>query len=217
MHYPIFSSIVNTVDTQLEKRGISAEAFSTWENSKINATGLELEIGLSKVSQYMKSLSINFDWDGFRERSLAKQLEGMDSHPFLKIDKLNESSIVPTIDVEMAWLFDVNLCQPEIPELSGNYRIEQASAWMESINRQVNHLLVNDDIITRWHIEIEGDENGKYLSAINLISYFQYRIDTPKSLNEVKHYVSRRLHDLLLKANKVLYIADEILNETIAA
>tara|TARA_R110002096_G_scaffold78670_1_gene185056 strand:- start:16197 stop:16850 length:654 start_codon:yes stop_codon:yes gene_type:complete len=217
MHYPIFSSIVNTVDTQLEKRGISAETFSTWENSKINATGLELEIGLSKVSQYMKSLSINFDWDGFRERSLAKQLEGMDSHPFLKIDKLNESSIVPTIDVEMAWLFDVNFCQPEVPELSGNYRIEQASAWMESINRQVNHLLVNDDIITRWHIEIEGDENGKYLSAINLISYFQYRIDTPKSLNEVKHYVSRRLHDLLLKANKVLFIADEILSETIAA
>ena len=35
-------------------------------------------------------------------------------------------------------------------------------------------LLISDDIITRWHIEVDGDKDGKYLSAINLISYFQY-------------------------------------------
>lgn len=217
MHYPIFSSIVNTIDIQLEKRGISAKTFSTWENSKINATGLELEINLSKVSKYMKTLSINFDWDGFREHSLAKQLEGMESHPFLKIDKLNESKISPTIDVEVSWLFDVGLCQPELPNHSGNYRIEKASEWMDSVNKKVNQLLIKDDIITRWHIEIEGDEQGRYLSAINLISYFQYQLTSPKSLNEVTHFVSRRLHDLLLKANKVIFIADEILAESVAA
>lgn len=217
MHYPIFNSVINTIDTKLEKRGIRAHKFNTWENNKINAAGLELEITLSKVSQFMQSLSINFDWDGFRERALANRLEGMESHPFLKIEKLSETEVIPTIDIEMTWLFDVDLCQPELAGEAGNYRIEKASQWMETVSKRVNELLKEADIITRWHIEIEGDENGKYLSAINLISYFQYQLDGPKSLNEVNQFVSKRLQDLLLKANKVIYLADEILSESVAA
>lgn len=217
MHYPIFNSVVNTIDTKLEKRGIRTHKFNTWENNKINAAGLELEITLSKVSQFMQSLSINFDWDGFRERALANRLEGMESHPFLKVEKLSETEVIPSIDIEMTWLFDVELCQPELPGETGNYRIEKASQWMESISKRVNALLRESDIITRWHIEIEGDENGKYLSAINLISYFQYQLDEPKSLNEVNQFVSKRLQDLLLKANKVIYLSDEILGESVAA
>ncbi len=217
MHYPIFNSIVHTVDTRLEKRGIKAQKFSTWENNKINATGLELEISLSKVSQFMKSLSINFDWDSFRERALAKRLDGMESHPFLKIEKLNESEIAPSIDIEMTWLFDIEKCQPEVPGESGNYRIEKASRWMESISKRVNEMLKDENIITRWHIEIEGDKNGRYLSAINLISYFQYQFETPKSVNDVKRLVEQRLQELLLKANRVIYLSDEILQKTIAA
>ncbi len=217
MHYPIFNSIVNTVETQLGKRGIQTTKFRTWEDNKIHATGLELIINLNKASHYMDSLSINFDWDSFRETTMAKDLEGMDSHPFLQIETLTKSNVTPTIDVEMSWLFEIETCQPQIPGEAGNYRVEKASRWMESISKKVNELLAEDDIITRWHIEIDGDEEGRYLSAINLISYFQYDLTPPKSLNEVKRLVSKKLQDLLLKANKVIYIADEILEESVAA
>ncbi|MBD3616038.1 MAG: hypothetical protein HUJ22_05645 [Gracilimonas sp.] len=217
MHYPIFNSIVNTVESQLGKRGIKTNKFRTWEDNKIHATGLELIIDLKEASGYMESLSINFDWDSFRETTMAKELDGMESHPFLKIETLTKSSIKPTIDIEMSWLFDIDTCQPEVPGEAGNYRIEKASRWMESISKKVNELLSDNDIITRWHIEIDGDENGRYLSAINLISYFQYELTSPKSLNEVQHLVGRKLHDLLLKANKVIYSSNEILDESIAA
>lgn len=217
MQYPIFNSIINTVDTNLERRGISTELFKTWENNKINATGLELEINLSKISNYLRSLTINFDWDSFREATLAKKLDGMESHPFLAIDKLKNSKITPTIDVEMAWFFEEKACQPINPDKNGNYRVESASLWMESVSKDVNELLAKDDIITRWHVEIEGDQNGKYLSAINLISYFQYQLDSPTTLNEVNQFVSRRLQDLLFKANKVINISDAILSKEIAA
>tara|TARA_R110002049_G_scaffold177874_2_gene345070 strand:- start:276 stop:929 length:654 start_codon:yes stop_codon:yes gene_type:complete len=217
MHYPIFNSIVNTVKSQLGKRGIKTNKFRTWEDNKIHATGLELIIDMDDASAYMESLSINFDWDSFRETTMAKELEGMDSHPFLKIETLTKSSIKPTIDVEMSWLFDIDTCQPQVPGEAGNYRIQKASQWMESISKKVNDLLADDDIITRWHIEIDGDENGRYLSAINLISYFQYDLVTPKSLNEVQHLVGRKLHDLLLKANKVIFSSNEILDDSLAA
>jgi hypothetical protein len=217
MQYPIFNSITNTVDINLERRGISTELFKTWENSKINATGLELEINLSNISNYLRSLSINYDWDSFREASLAKKLIGMEDHPFLKIDKLKNTKITPTIDVEIAWFFDEELCQPNNPDKNGNYRVENASLWMESVSKDVNELLAEDNIITRWHVEIEGDQNGKYLSAINLISYFQYEFDSPSSLNEVNQFVSRRLQDLLFKANKVINISDKILSKAVAA
>ncbi|MDZ7756118.1 MAG: hypothetical protein U5K35_06860 [Rhodohalobacter sp.] len=178
---------------------------------------MELIINLDEVSDFMHSLSINFDWDSFRETSMAKELDGMESHPFLKIETLTKSAVKPTIDVEISWLFDVDLCQPKVSGENGNYRVEQASRWMESISNKVNDLLKDDDIITRWHIEIDGDENGRYLSAINLISYFQYELTSPKSLNDVKHIVSRKLHDLLFKANKVIFLSDEILEESVAA
>lgn len=217
MHYPIFNSIVNTVESQLAKRGINTNKFRTWEDNKIHATGLELMIDLSDASGFMDNLSINFDWDSFRETTMAKELEGMEGHPFLKIETLTKSSVKPTIDVEMSWLFDIDTCQPEIPNETGNYRIKKASQWMESISKEVNGLLADDDIITRWHVEVDGDENGRYLSAINLISYFQYELTSPKSLAEVHHLVSRKLQDLLLKANKVIFSSNQILEESVAA
>lgn len=217
MEYPIFNSIINTIDHNLESRGISTNMFKTWENSKINATGLELEINLSTISDYIRSMSINFDWDSFREASLAKKLEGQETHPFLKVDKLKNTNIIPTIDVEMTWFFEEETCQPVSPDKNGNYRVENSSIWMESVSKDVNQLLAKDDIITRWHVEIEGDQYGKYLSAINLISYFQYKIESPRSLEEVNKLVSRRLQDLLFKANKVINISDHILSKAVAA
>lgn len=217
MQYPIFNSIISTIDSNLESRGIPTDMFKVWENNKINATGLELELNLSKLSNFIQSISINFDWDSFREASLAKKLNGMDSHPFLKMDNLKNSNITPTIDIEMTWVFEEKTCQPVRPDKNGNYRVENASLWMESVSKDVNTLLAKDDIITRWHVEIEGDQYGKYLSAINLISYFQYQIQSPKSLDEVNQLVSKRLQDLLFKANKVIKISDEILSKAVAA
>lgn len=217
MQYPIFNSIVNTVESQLGKRGISTNKFRTWKDNKIYATGLELNISLQEASDYIDSLSINFDWDSFRETSMAKGLEGMESHPFLKIEPFTESTVKPTIDVEMMWLFNIETCQREKAGRSGNYRIEEASKWMENISKDVNQLLADDDIITRWHVEIDGDENGRYLSAINLISYFQYQLTEPESLNEVQEIVKRKLNDLLLKANKVIFTSNKILDKSLAA
>ncbi len=217
MHYPIFNSIVNTVNTQLDKRGIKSQKFKTWEDNKINAIGLELLIELKNSSDFLQALSINFDWDSFREATVAKQLEGMNSHPFLKIKKLFKSPVPSTIDIEISWLFDIERCQPEYPEKEGNYRIEQASLWMEAISKQINTLLKDQNIITRWHIEIEGDESGKYLSAINLISYFQYEFTSPKTVNDINNVVSKKFQDLLLKASKVIHLCDEVLQESIAA
>ncbi|MBO6793776.1 MAG: hypothetical protein JJ895_07695 [Balneolaceae bacterium] len=217
MHYPIFKSIVNTVQTQLGKRGIESNKFKTWEDSKINAIGLELEVGLSNDSSFVDALSINFDWDSFRETQVARKLEGMHEHPFLKIEKLSEVEVSPTIDVEMTWVFDIEACQPQQNGKEGNYRIEQASKWMESISKQINDLLKNENLITRWHIEIEGDEHGKYLSAINLISYFQYELSAARDLNDLQKHVARRLQELLLRGNRVISMADSILKETVAA
>lgn len=217
MHYPIFNSIVNTVDRQLNKRGINSRKFKTWEDNKINAIGLELIIGLENTSTFVDALAINFDWDSFRETSVAKKLSGMETHPFLKIEKLAQSSVSPSIDIEMTWMFDTSMCQPIVSGKQGNYRIEYASEWMESISKQVNELLKNENIITRWHIEIEGDENGKYLSAINLISYFQYEFSTPKTVNEVNEYVSSKLQNLLLRAVRVIHKCDDVLKESVAA
>jgi hypothetical protein len=217
MQYPIFNSIVNTVESQLGKRGISTNKFRTWKDNKIYATGLELNISLQEASSYIDSLSINFDWDSFRETSMAKGLEGMESHPFLKIEPFTETAVMPTIDVEMMWLFNIDTCQREEHGRSGNYRIDEASKWMENISNEVNELLADDDIITRWHVEIDGDENGRYLSAINLISYFQYQLVELKSLNEVQDIVKRKLNDLLLKANKVIFTSNKILDKSLAA
>lgn len=217
MQYPIFKSIVNSIELQLEKRGINPKGFKVWENTKINATGLEIDIGLENTSEFIKSLCINFDWDSFRETNTAKNLVGMESHPFLKVESLVESEIKPSIDIEMSWKFNTDICQPIINGESGHYRVEKAGKWMEEISKKVNTLLFNDDIITRWHIEIEGDEMGKYLSSINLISYFQFDLDEPQSVNDVYNFVSSKVNELLLKANKVIFLSDHIVKDSVAA
>ena len=107
--------------------------------------------------------------------------------------------------------------QPSLPGKEGNYRIEQASKWMESISSDINAILKNQNIITRWHVEIEGDENGKYLSAINLISYFQYELRSIHNLNNLQTHISRGLQDLLLKGSRVISKCDEILKASVAA
>lgn len=209
MQYPIFQSVVNKINSSLAKRNINVLKFKIWEEAKINAAGLEIEIGLKESTNHLFRLDINFDWDMFREASLANQLDGTDKHPMLKQRHLTEVSIRPSIDVELVWHFDVNKSQPRETGGNAEYRIKMAGEWMGSVSRDVNELLISDDIITRWHLEIEGDHDGKYLSAIQLISYFQFSMQELKSLNEVHSYVDRKLTHLLYKANRIIKIADK--------
>lgn len=216
MTYPIFHSVVNCIESELNKRDINLKTFKTWNEDRINATGLEIVIDLKDKSDFLKALSFNFDWDRFRETVLARQLEGMEEHPFLQEENMVSTSISPIIDIEVTWLYDEQKSQPEINATNGNHRLEAASKWMEQISTQVNELLVEDDIITRWHVEVEGDEYGRYLSAINLISYFQYTMENLKSLNEVHQFVVDRLQKLLLKSNRILKLSDRTLGEIAA-
>lgn len=213
MIYPIFNSVANTLESEIAKRDIKLSTFRTWNEDRINATGLEIVIDLSGSANFLKALSINFDWDRFRETTLAGQLEGMEEHPFLQEENRVKSTVAPVIDIELTWIFDEKNSQPLTPGQNGNHRIEAAGQWMEQISKETNELLADDDIITRWHIEVEGDEHGKYLSAINLISYFQYTLTDLKSLNEVHQFVTRRFLELLVKANKVLKISENTLCE----
>lgn len=216
MTYPIFNSVVNRIESELNKRDISISTFKTWNEDRINATGLEIVIDLSPKAHFLKALSINFDWDRFRETVLARQLDGMEEHPFLQEENMVSTSISPLIDIEMSWLFDEEQVQPQVQVEKGVSRIEAASIWMEKISSEVNELLAEDDIITRWHVEVEGDEHGKYLSAINLISYFQYTLTDLKSLNGVHQFVGSRLQELLLKSNQVMKISDSIIEDVAA-
>lgn len=216
MTYPIFNSVVNRIESELQKRDILIKTFKTWNEDRINATGLEMIIDASRSSSFIKGLSFNFDWDRFREASLARQLEGMEEHPFLQDDNMTTSTVAPLIDIEVTWIFNEEKSQPGLSSSYEDNRIDQASKWMEEINANVNKVLKDDDIITRWHVEVEGDEQGKYLSAINLISYFQYTMNDLKSLNEVHEFVGNTLQKLLNKSNRVLKIADQTL-ESIAA
>lgn len=208
MQYPIFHSIVNKVQASLSKSKINVSKFRTWEETQINATGLEIWIDLTDSTRHLKAVSINIDWDRFRETTIAKQLQGTEKHPLLKAPHLVETNVDPVIDIEVVWYFDQDKCQPSTTNGDGNYRINVASQWMAEASKQVNQLLVSDDIITRWHIEIEGDEKGKYLTAINLISYFQYPLSDLDCLKNVHKYMERKIHNLLYKINRVIRIAD---------
>lgn len=216
MKYPIFTSVINQIKSDLDERNVKIKTFRTWNEDRINATGLEIVIDLADRVNYIKELSFNFDWDRFRETVLARQLDGMDDHPLLQEENMISTNISPVIDIEVTWLFDEEKSQPPVPGKNGNHRLEAASEWMEQISEKVNRLLADDDIITRWHIEVEGDEYGKYLSAINLISYFQYTLAELHSLNGVHEFVTNRLKDLLLKSNKVMKIADQTLENAAA-
>lgn len=208
MQYPIFQSLVNKINSSLNKKNINVVNFKTWEESRINAAGLEIVINLKDSTNHLKQLNINFDWDRFREAALANQLRGTDEHPMLKQKHLTSVNVAPSIDVELVWHFDERSSQPANGNGEANYRIQMAGEWMEKVSREVNEFLASDDIITRWHLEIDGDSEGKYLSAINLISYFQFSMEDLKSLNEVLNYVDRKLTHLLFKANRIIKIAD---------
>ena len=215
MNYPIFQSIVNTIRSDIESKHIRIENFRTWQDNTIFATGLELSIQLKPLTKFFDTLSINFDWDQYREYQIAKNLEGLDNHPLLETNELAKSIPKPTIDVELMWVFNSEKAQPVMTNGEGNYRMDFASSWMEQITQNQQLKLQQGPNITRWHVEIEGDKEGKYLSTIQLISYFQFNLSDLVNMQELQEFVQKSLKELLVRSSRVIQTSEDTITKAI--
>lgn len=213
--YPLFESIIDHVRQSITNTSVSE--FKRWNNDMINATGLELKADLGN-DKPVRILTINFDWDKFKEQSLAKQL-GVEKHPLItdankKFKTANSAE--PGIEIEVVWhITPPNLGHIEDNQL-GDSRLKEASKWMQKISHEVNTLLVIDKVITRWHIDIEGDLNGRYISDAMLITYFHYDLLHLKTIDELNSFVQRRINYLMYKTNKIIKIVGGIFKEIAA-
>ncbi len=207
MNYPIFSAIVNQMETRLARRAINIDQFRVWNEDKINATGLEIGVDLTNRSSHVNRLVINLDWDKFREASLAKQLPGMEKHPLVKDNTYHRDSISPYVDVETIWYFDEQALYGKLKSTIGNRRMEAASHWMEHINAELKRVFTEESLITRWHVEIEGDINGRYVTDMSLISYSQFHLDSFDSLNDIHEHLEKNIQLLLQRTDVIIKIA----------
>lgn len=209
MNYPIFDSIVKNVEAELSKRSIKIDSFRTWNEPAINATGLELGVHLDDISKTLKEVVINMDWDKFREAKMATELRGMEAHPFLKEKISNLENVKAAMDVEVIWNLDENIILNICNHPHTSKRLETASNWMENINKRANFLLKNEDIMTRWHVELEGDLNGRYVSNMSLISYFQYSLDDCHTIFDVHNYIQNKLKRILDTTRRLMILTEE--------
>lgn len=213
MNYPIFSALVNQMETRLSRRAIKLDQFRVWTEDKINATGLEIGLDLCNRSDKVKRLVVNLDWDKFREASLARQLPGMDKHPLLKDSTFNRKSVTPYIDVETIWYFDEQVLYEKLASRVGNRRMEAASHWMEHINKELKRVFTQENLITRWHMEIEGDIQGRYVTDMSLISYLQYPLDAYTSLNDIHSHLEENFQVILQRTDAIMTIASRTLEK----
>ena len=209
MNYPIFSAIVNQLENRLSERGIEVDQFRSWNEEKINATGLEIGIDLTSRSNHINRAAINMDWDKFREAGLASQLPGMKKHPLLNSDAFSGKQLETYIDVETIWYFNEEVLYRKLDSSVGNRRIEAASHWMESINRELKHVFTEDNLITRWHVEVEGDINGRYVTGMSLISYRQFTLDQFYALDDIHRHVEHNIQNILIRTEDLLKIASK--------
>ncbi len=213
MNYPIFSAIVNQMEVRLARRAINIDQFRVWNEDKINATGLEIGVNMANRSNHVQRLVINLDWDKFREASLARQLPGMEKHPLLKEKVFNRKNLRPYLDVETIWYFDEQVLYRKLKSLVGNRRMEAASHWMEYINAELKRVLTKENLITRWHMEIEGDIDGRYVTDMSLISYLQYPLDSFQALNDIHGYLEKNIQLILQRTDVIMKIASKTLEK----
>lgn len=213
--YPLFDSIAKHVTNGL--KGNPVNRIKRWHNEMLNATGLEIRADLGFAGP-IKSVTINFDWDRFKEFGLAKQLK-MQEHPLI-IQENKESAplknVLPSIEIEVAWHISPPISGHVNDDRLGDERLKQASIWMQQISHDVNTLLVVDKVISRWHIDIEGDMHGKFISDAMLMAYFNYDLSELRSIEQVDKFVKKRLNYLIYKTGKVIKIARNVLKEAAA-
>lgn len=207
MKYPIFKSMIKKIETELSDRNIIPSKFRVWNDPTINAAGLELALEPTDAGCGVREITINLDWDSFREAKLAAQMEGMAKHPLIRKKELISGKVPVTIDIETAWHFDEKQII-DLP-LNGNVdaRISYASMWMNSLNQELAFMLQTGKLLHRWHIEVDGDLNGKYISAMSLLLYHQYSFSDAKTLSAVHEEVSIKLDTILRKSSLVLDLA----------
>jgi hypothetical protein len=141
----------------------------------------------------------------------------MERHPLLvKSGATEEFSVTPSMDVEVTWNLNPNSVLNDSNGRADTDRIERASNWMDSINKRVHETLPADYIISRWHIEVDGDTVGRYLSNMSLISYFQFTLNHMSELNNILDFISKRLQLILVRSNRIIQIAESSLR-TVAA
>ncbi len=208
MDYPIFNSIINHIQEELNRHELPIQQFKKWQEQAINASGLEIAINLSEITPFINLVEINLDWDKFKEIRLARQLKGMEQHPLLKKPSLPEANIDPNIDVEITWHFNEQMILDEELTGEGSGKIETASQWMQGVNQHLQSFLPEDNLTNRWHVEIEGSDEEKYISDMNLISYLQYGLAGEAELNDIHNKVTKKIKQLLILTNKVVEVAE---------
>lgn len=210
MGYPIFNSISNFVKSELEHRNVTVSKFRQWEEALIKASGFEVIVDLNTREGRTKNIVINWDWDQYKEYTLAKQLKGMSEHPLLQNKQLSRFGLEPTVDIEVAWVIDEELIQKMSTNAEGSQRVDVASKWMKEVNKVLSYSSSRDTMINRWHVEIDGDEYGKYLSTISLISYFQFNFVDLQELEQIHRYLDKKLQQLLLISSRVMRVLDTV-------
>lgn len=217
MKYPIFNTFINRIKSDLNRKNIEPAEFNVWTDETINATGLEIKIDLSSLSNHVRDVTINFDWDKFREINCARQLPGMEKHPLLASNiTVEHSSVLPGMDVEVTWNLKPDVVLNGHSENVDSDRIERASIWMDNINKRIHDTLPADYIISRWHIEVDGDTVGRYLSTMSLISYFQFTLNQMNDLNQILEFISKKLQLILVRSNRIIQIAESSLKSVAA-
>src|SRR5690606_26877609 len=147
MNYPIFNSFINRIKSDLLKKNITPKEFTVWTEDTINATGLEIKIDLTSVSSYVTNVTINIDWDKFREISCAKQLDGMEKHPLLTGKSSENYDINPSMDVEVTWSLNQNMILNDKNQSGDSKRLDRATQWMDNMNKRIHEVLPSDYII----------------------------------------------------------------------
>ena len=215
MKYPIFNSIITVIETELASRGITPERFKVWQDGTLHATGLELALKLQDDDSGVREITINFDWDTFREAKLARLLEGMSQHPLLQRKKLLESKAALTLDIETAWHFEESQVLPaaqspnlrKVAAVAEDRRTAYASAWIQALNAEITRSLPQENVISRWHLEMEGDLHGKYVSNMSLLAYHQFPLHAMQQLSDVHGQVRLNLQKVLSRVLRVLRLA----------
>ncbi len=164
---------------------------TTWQNPSIHASGLDVKIPLDDPN--LKECQIHFDWDSFRERCMAKQMDGMEDHPLLKQPHLASNAVKPQLDIEVSWVFQSPYTQ-----------VEPARAWIASMNESLRPLFLSLTALSRWHLEIEGETEEALVTDTRLLTYVEFNMEGVTSINHLQRTIERRLVQLVFLTRKVM-------------